>query len=139
MPTFTDAINPGEPEDRRWFSAIFMGVHAMYINPIVTMGIILAFCAQRQKASALSTLGLAIQAVVFSLVALSWTSRVRFIDLDRVTLNVLVTWYQLVGWATMDNAIFAMVQFVLLCLATHHKRGLADSFTRPEHEPLLVR
>jgi hypothetical protein len=139
VPTFIDAINPAEPKDRRWFTAIFIAVHTIYINPIVTMGIVLAFYSQREKASALSTPGLATQAVVFSLVALSWTSRVRFIDLDRVTLHVLIAWYQLVGWATVDNAIFAMIQFVLLCLSTHHKRGIADSFTQPEQEPLLGR
>jgi hypothetical protein len=76
-----------------------MAVHTMYINLIVTMGIIWAFCAQRQKASALSTLGLATQAVVFSLVALSWTSRVRFVDdLHRLPPGVplqqiFIPWY----------------------------------------------
>ncbi|KFZ18427.1 hypothetical protein V502_04103 [Pseudogymnoascus sp. VKM F-4520 (FW-2644)] len=145
VPTFIDAIDPAEPSQRIWISGILISVHTMYINPIVTMGIIWAFCAQRHKASALSTLGLATQAVVFSLVALSWTSRVRFIDdLHGVPPGVplqriFIFWYQVVGWATVDNAIFAMIQFVLFCLATHHKRRIADSFSLPEQEPLLGR
>lgn len=110
------------------------------------MGIFLAFWSQRKKASTMSTLGLATQAVVFSLVALSWTSRVRFIDFDgpdgpdwpdEVTLPMLLTWYQLVGWAAVFNALFAIMQFVLLCIAKRQKRSIADSFSLPEQEPLL--
>lgn len=143
VPIYIDAVDPEEPSQRGWFSGIFISVHTIFVNPIVTAGIILAFCAQWQKASALSTFGLATQAVVFSLVALSWASRVRFIDPlpempPGVPLqNLFIIWYQLVGWATVDNAIFAMIQLVLFCLATHHKRGIADSFSRPEQEPLL--
>jgi hypothetical protein len=111
----------------------------MFINPIVTIGSILALYAQRQKAFALSILGLATQAVVFALVASSWTARVRFPTFEGVSLNLLIAWYQLVGWAAVDNGIFAIIQFVLLCLAKHHQRGLVDSFTRPDEEPLLGR
>lgn len=114
------------------------------------MGIFLAFWSQRKKASAMSTLGLATQAVVFSLVALSWTTRVRFIDFggpdgpdwpDEVTLpmlrSLLITWYKLVGWAAVFNALFAIMQFVLLCIAKRQKRKIADSFSLREQEPLL--
>lgn len=147
VPTYIDAVDPGEPSQRGWFSGIFISVHTIFVNPIVTAGIILAFCAQWQKASALSTFGLATQAVVFSLVALSWASRVRFIDAlpemppgvppQQLFQQLFIFWYQVVGWATVDNAIFAMIQFVLFCLATHYKRGITDSFSRPEQEPLL--
>lgn len=137
VPAFTDALNPGEFEDRRWFGALFFGVHSMFINPIVTIGSILALYAQRQKAFALSISGLASQAVVFALVASSWTARVRFPAIEGVSLSLLVAWYQLVGWAAVDNAIFAIVQFVLLCLAKQHQRGSVDIFTRPDEEPLL--
>lgn len=150
VPTFDDAVNPAVPSQRGWFIDIFSSVHTIYINPIVTMGIVLAFWAQTKKASALSTLGLATQAVVFSLVALSWTLRVRFIDFndlegpdwpDEVTLpmlrSLLIAWYQLVGWAAVDNALFAIMQAVLLCIARRQKRKMADSFSLPEQEPLL--
>lgn len=113
----------------------------MFINPIVTIGIILSLYAQRQKAFAPSISGLATQVSVFSLVALSWTARVifPFSLFEGVSQHLLITWYQLVGWAAVDNAIFAMIQFVLLCLANQHQRGGVDSFTRPEQEPLLGR
>ncbi|KFY31522.1 hypothetical protein V493_01030 [Pseudogymnoascus sp. VKM F-4281 (FW-2241)] len=96
VPTFIDAIDPAEPSQRIWFSGIFMAVHTMYINPIATMGIIWAFCAQRQKASALSTLGLATQAVItawsaaaadiYSLVSARWLGYYgqRYICYDTV-------------------------------------------------------
>ena len=84
-------------------------------------------------------MGLATQAVVFALVALSWTARVRFPAIEGVSLNLLTAWYQLVGWAAVDNAIFAIIQFMLLSLAKHHQRGAVDTFTRPDEEPLLGR
>jgi hypothetical protein len=89
----------------------------------------------------LSIFGLATQAIIFALVALSWISRVNFPF--ELSLNILKAWYEVVGWAAVDNAIFAVAQFVLLCLAKHQRRGRvgsSSSYTRPnEEEPLLIR
>lgn len=139
VPTFIDALNPADPEGRRFLWAIFGYLLTTFINPIVTMGIILAFFTQWKKASCLSNHGLAAQAVVFFLVALSWVPRVSFIhmDLGKIPPQAYVTWYQLVGWAAVDNAVFALVQFVLLCLAEHEKRKSAARFAQPEEAPLI--
>jgi hypothetical protein len=113
-------------------------MHSEVINPIVTVGGILALLFQRQKAYALSFSGLAAQAIVFALVALSWTARVRFYTLEQfpLSLHMLIAWYQMVGWVAVDNCIFAIVQCVLLCLARHQQRRFS-SLTTSDQEPLL--
>lgn len=129
----------------RWFSAIFFGVHMMLICPSTTIGGIFALCWQRQGAKALNISGLTIQVVVFAFVAFSWILRARFsLESGAVPRNLcdawyfFVAWYQLVGWAAVDNAIFAIVQFVLLFLAKYQGGGgAADRLA--EEEPLLAR
>jgi hypothetical protein len=84
--------------------------------------------------------GLAVQAAVFALVAVSWVMRVQFpwelLDGHKITFGVLITWYEIVGWAAVDNAIFALVQIVLLWIVSHRSsqriRAAGD-----ESEPLL--
>lgn len=106
----------------------------MFINPIVTIIAVCSLFIQISNATALSILGLASQAFVFALVALSWTARVRFPTLDRISLSRLITWYQLVGWATVDNAVFSIIQLILFYVARHRQRGSSIS---ADQEPLL--
>ncbi|KAI9733211.1 MAG: hypothetical protein M1818_007329 [Claussenomyces sp. TS43310] len=138
VPVFVDAISPVQGDGRRWLGAVFFYVHSTLINPIATMMGISSLFVQMSRASALSFIGLVSQVVVVALVALSWTARVNFPVLDRLTLNVLITWYTLVGWAAVDNAVFATVQLVLLCMAKHRGRVFGDHSVRPEEEPLLA-
>ncbi|KAL3427580.1 ATP synthase F0 [Phlyctema vagabunda] len=133
VPLFVSALKPGEGEDERWIDAIFYGVHSMLVNPLVTLGAAASLCFQWQEAAALSSTGLAAQAVVFAAVALSWISRVRFLEyVGDEGRFPFVAWYQLVSWAVVDNGIFALVQAVLFCLAKRHPSGLSV-----EDEPLL--
>ncbi|ERF73258.1 hypothetical protein EPUS_03090 [Endocarpon pusillum Z07020] len=79
--SFLPAPGDSSEHDRRWFSATFSGVHTMFINPIVTViGFASLFEQARETRSrpslgALSIMGLAIQAVVFAVVALYWPLR----------------------------------------------------------------
>lgn len=134
LPAFINAINPGDDEWNRWFCALFFAVHSIIINPIVTVIAICSLFIQISNATALSILGLASQAFVFALVALSWTARVRFPTIDRYSLSILITWYQLVGWATVDNAVFSIIQLILFYVARHRQRGSSIS---ADQEPLL--
>ncbi|KAF2268064.1 hypothetical protein CC78DRAFT_530455 [Lojkania enalia] len=142
VPIFTDAVSPGENDARRWNGALFHGVHSLFINPIVTgFGIASLYFQAKETLSrslpqALSIIGLAAQAIVFAVVAVSWIMRVEFPygGLDRVSFGVFSTWYQLVGWAALDSAIFALVQAALLWIASRHLRrtnGTSDSETQP--------
>jgi hypothetical protein len=122
--------------DRRWVSAIWVNTHSILINPIVTALAFAALFPQLRELrsrptdpGALSVEGLAVQAAVFFVVALCWPLRLR------LPWGVgLVTWYQLVGWAAIDNAVFAFVQAVLWTFA--RRRGFAGVDDR-ETTPLI--
>lgn len=118
----------------------------MCLNYIVTLLAIIAVYSQAWKlithsssVQALSTIGLAIQAVVSIIVAVSWVFQVSFsIDkwqLNPWTLHFWNTWYQLVGWAAVDNVIFAIGQAVLLWLGTRHSGW--ETGTYDKTQPLL--
>lgn len=141
IPLFIDILLPTQnAEDERWSTAIFHYIHTTLINPLVTFGGIASLYFQYSKAGAdtLSEVGLASQAVVFAFVAISWIGKVRFWP-DNTGERALrdfpfKTWYELVGWAAVDNAVFAMVQGVLYVLRRGQKGsgGLGG-----EAEPLL--
>jgi hypothetical protein len=132
MPLFIDAIDndffgPRDDRYRKWGEDFFSSWHLLFVNPIVT---ILAFAAYPRQArtirtlpvgnlKSLSLLGLLNQGVVFIVVAVSWTTRVKFLDFsfdDVISRGAFFSWYQMVGWAVVDNAIFAM-QILLFLLA----------------------
>jgi hypothetical protein len=87
----------------------------------------------------LSRTGLLTQAVIFALVAVSWIWRVRFpYDAwEGVFLGLLSIWYeQIVGWAAVDNAIFAIVQALPLWVTSRHVRT-RTAVAEGDAEPLL--
>jgi len=120
-------------------------VHTIFINPIVTFISFASLFAQARETllqpsqGALSIAGLAIQAVVFAVVALYWPLRMtiprEFWDMSPV--RSFITRYQLVGWAAVDNAVFAIVQAVLLWIAMHRRGGVKGMTTNGETAPLL--
>ncbi|KAF2106050.1 hypothetical protein BDV96DRAFT_339262 [Lophiotrema nucula] len=117
---------------RRWFSAFVAVLHVYLLGPVVTLLAFVALFPQireirtRPGPSVLSPLGLAIQALLFAVVALSWLVRMvlpiplESIPWDRL-LHVLVVWYQLVGWAAVDNFAYAFVQTVLWVVEKAHR------------------
>ena len=120
--------------DGRAIRAGFTGIHTMFINPIVTSLIFAAFWAQlaqvRSSDSAISATGLAAQAAVFAMVGLSWAFRLQLPKEYSHSYGEvvpwrtwLVIWYQLVGWATVNNLFFALVQLALLCITLARRPG----------------
>lgn len=150
IPLFIDAIDhdffgPRDSAYRKWAEALFSGWHLLFVNPIVTaLGLVTYFCQARVIRSlpigslkALSLLGLLIQGVVFIVVAISWTMRVKFMEIsfgEVFSHGAFWSWYQMVGWAAVDNAIFALVQISLFLLARNW--GVAKT-AAGESEPLL--
>jgi hypothetical protein len=139
---FTDAIAPEEAEARRWTMALFHGIHTIFLSWIITGLNIAAIYFQvreirsRPRNHAFSHVSLAIQAAVFAFVAISWIGRVKFPyeGFSERTWGFLSTWFELVGWAAVDNGIFAIGQAVLLWGLLHQERSGAY---RAETEPLL--
>ncbi|KAK8026493.1 ATP synthase F0 [Apiospora marii] len=141
---------PADREDRRRLPALFHGLHSLWLSPLVTLlGLAAAFFQLREMRephgsspgrSALSLVGLAAQAVTFAVVAVSWALRVVFpwsdIPADaRLGLGFFGSWYQLVGWAAVDNGVFALVQGVVWCAAMRRIGGVGSG--EGEREPLI--
>jgi hypothetical protein len=85
---------------------------------------------------ALNPKGLTLQAVVFGLPAFLWIGRFRFPYVGGFPWEYMTTWYELVGWATVDTGIFALGQAILLLIISRH-RASDDGATPRETEPLL--
>lgn len=139
-------------EDRRWLPALFHGVHSLWISPLATLlGLAAAFFQIRettradQDQQALSLVGLVVQGAVFACVAASWAVRVVFPwsevpgsdgDARRLGPGFFWSWYQLVGWAAVDNAVFALAQVVVWCVALR-RFGNMGGPKDGESEPLI--
>jgi hypothetical protein len=148
VPLFLDILYgyPSEDLYRLWFGALYHGIHTLLLSWIITgLGVAAVFFQARETVTrspcqALSRVGLAAQAVVFALVAVSWVMRVGFpwelLDGRQVTFGVFTTWYELVGWAAVDNAVFALGQGVLWEVVSRHQvKG--DNVSESETQSLL--
>ncbi|RFU80712.1 hypothetical protein TARUN_1481 [Trichoderma arundinaceum] len=149
IPVVVDAAWPSHDADyHKWGLALFHGAHAFFIYPIIVTLILASFFPQRNQilqhppgtpSSSLSLIGLAVQAVVFALLAMSWIWRLvfpwdEFVDGDPLFYG-LWTWYQTVGFVPVDHAAFALVQAALLAVAILHQRPW---FAGGESESLLA-
>ncbi|KAF2852201.1 hypothetical protein T440DRAFT_497770 [Plenodomus tracheiphilus IPT5] len=145
VPVLIDLVDASDSPYRKWVGAIFSGIHALFLSYIITALEISTLLAQARMMSrqpqehGLSRAGLAVQAVVFALVAVTWITRVAF-PYDEVEgkwgVGMLLMWFEMVGWAAVDNGVFAVVQMVLLGIAMRSLRG-DGGVESGETEPLL--
>lgn len=149
MPVVVEAYLPFKSSspylDRQRLAAYIATLHHSYLTPLITILSFVSLFPQaretlsRSSPGSLSTRGLAIQAAVFALVAVYWPFRIQ------TTRDVwpprswgdLVTWYQLVGWAVVDNCIFAFVQGILFWIAVCRSGGIPEVAKSGEMAPLL--
>lgn len=124
---------------------LFLGGHILYIVPVNTLLTALSFYFESRlvlprppdDAGSLSLIGLLVQALVFGAVAVSWESRVQWPDHPPPLGGALVWWgwYRMIGWAAIDNAVFAAGQGYLWLVI---RRILtANAASSGETEPLL--
>ncbi|KAF6804127.1 hypothetical protein CSOJ01_10391, partial [Colletotrichum sojae] len=133
VPAVIFAIYPGPRRERD----IFLLAHSLILLPTSTLLLIFGAATQtreilrrrRSGPGGLSLPGLAAQAVVFALVAISWVFRVRYPPYAPSWDG----WYRLVGWPVVGNGAFAFVQGVLLWVAIRHE----NEDPGPESQPLL--
>jgi hypothetical protein len=149
IPLISDAISPIDDEARRFWSAVFYALHSMLVYPCLTAIGFWGICHQAREIlavpfpNALSLQGLAMQAIVFTLVSVAWIYSLPFPyekfdgqrDLNWVNLSI---WYGAIGWIIIDSFVFALGQAVLLLLALHRSFS-SKATTQPgsETEPLL--
>ncbi|KAL4863566.1 hypothetical protein BDV12DRAFT_177369 [Aspergillus spectabilis] len=114
---------------------IFMGVHVLFIHPSVLIATIcsLSFALWAIFAGpfpGLSVPGLAAQAVVFALLAVSWGGRIFVPQSGTENLDPNMTffhWYRGVGWFCTDSAVFAGMQGVLFVVEIWKRMGLGNA------------
>lgn len=131
--------------DRNVLSAFFAIVHMIIIYPIVTgLGILAIFCQAREIykvpfPNAISVYSLAMQAVVFMLVAMVWIWSLPF-EYEELrwpwNWTTLYTWYIYIGLIIVNSFIFALGQAALLAMALRHS-PVAHVVQDGETEPLL--
>lgn len=129
-------VESGTSPSNFWYAILFEYPHYLFISPIATvLGIVsVLFQAHtmlsRRSLGALSLYGLGCQSVIFTLVKYAWIWRYEAYHWPFGT----VWWLRWVGWASLDNLIFALVQGVLFCIAWRRRDG--GEVVR-EREPLL--
>ncbi|USW53452.1 hypothetical protein Slin15195_G067710 [Septoria linicola] len=128
-----------------WVRAMFLGMHIMYVNPVVHILAIVAFLFQARAmrsetgTASLSVQGLRVQSAVFFVVGVAWFFRLRiprggfYAEPGQPRYSAwtkLLVWYQMIGWATVANVIFAFVRGGLFLVARRHDevtRGVAEA------------
>ena len=116
----------------------FLGIAALFAQARVLMG-----RTPGSGLGALSLAGLAAQGVTFALLAPSWLWRLSFpwneVNGDWLNWAFLKAWLQVVGFVSVDHAVSAIAQFVLLLMAVQrppHNRD-ASGASAGETQPLL--
>ncbi|KAL2128445.1 hypothetical protein VTI74DRAFT_9183 [Chaetomium olivicolor] len=153
VPIFADALtNHSRDQYHSWGLDLFGGFHILFVTPIVNfLGIAALFAQARilmgrtpgSGLGALSLVGLAAQGVTFALLAPSWIWRLSFpwdeVNGDWLNWAVLKAWFQMVGFVSVDYAVFAITQFVLLLIVVwrHLHNGDISGASAGETEPLL--
>ncbi len=114
---FGSSFYRDELEEPEWPDALWHGGHTIYISPIITFLGVLSLFAQVAEMTfgtsdlALSADGLGYQAVLFGVLGLSWTFRLRVAWLPwENSWKAFGSWYQLVEWAAVDDLVFGAVQ-----------------------------
>ncbi|KAK0660439.1 hypothetical protein QBC41DRAFT_330939 [Cercophora samala] len=137
IPLFTDALFADTTDPyHKWTLGFFSAVHMLFINPGVFLLSFLAIGAQAKEilhrhhnnegVGALSLPGLAVQTLLFALLAVTWSGRLVFhwdnVPVEsRINWSVFVFWFQSVGFVLFDYGVFAIGQGVLLSLALRHQ------------------
>lgn len=139
-PPTDDSCGDWGPEFcRNMIEGMFYYLHLVIINKGIPVLLIVALFLQarqmllRPEARALSRIGLAAQAVVFAIVAVSWTMRVK-VPNDSTGKR---SWYDEIGWVVVDNVIFAVAQGLLLCISWRRTATRISKVEEGEREPLV--
>lgn len=149
VPLIYNAIFPIDDEGWRFWSAMFYAVHSMLIYPILTVLGVWGIYRQACEIfvvpfpNALSLQGLAIQAIIFTLVSVTWIFSLPFPyekigGIRGLRWANFSAWYGDIGWIIINSFVFALGQAVLFLLAWHHSSSRQATTQRgSETEPLL--
>jgi uncharacterized protein with PQ loop repeat len=122
-------------EDNGWTSMVFglvLGFLTDLVAPFVQLAGLLAFLPQARSiykhhgTGSISVRGLFVQAVVFLLVGISFIFRLKLPAKSWRNDHPVSQWYEVVGWATINNLIFALAQGLLGWIAVVQKRKVTE-------------
>lgn len=147
-PVIADAVSdifcpphhPNCPQIERDPIALFHGLHFFILLPFLTT-IPLVIGIVKQARIPLQThniTGLKFQAVAFTLSAVAWVPRVSvpwdlYLDGTHPIILVINAWYHMVGFVTVDDAVFALGQGIFLWLSLRQIKRAEER----ERQPLL--
>ncbi|KAJ0422348.1 hypothetical protein BJY00DRAFT_311069 [Aspergillus carlsbadensis] len=155
---------------REWPALLVITPHMLWLTYVGTILAAVAIYSQARailrpdpleslttQRTSLSVLGLAIQSVLFILLAVSWIFRLSFPPLPEGATwwdyRVTKVWFELVGSIAVDNAVFGVGQGILLLIVLRNRKGGGgagdaggdgdmlgtDEEREREREPLLAR
>ena len=121
---------------------IIRNLNAGIANPILTLLGVVAFIIQArvtwrtQELDALSELTLALQVIIFLLLAVSWPFRL-ILPPNMWSLGhqpaILLEWYPWVGWACVNSAVVAIGQATVLYVACQSRHSASSSVSERQH------
>lgn len=146
IPEFIDIIAGNHHDtgsDRELLLAWFIIPHITFVNPVVTVAILISFIIQicrrlQEESPCLNFRTLATQAIVFALLAISWLLRASWPS-NRIPAffdSPLIEWYRQIGWPAVDHFVFAIGQ-AILCYVTWRRSIDREESLSGEREPLL--
>ncbi|VUC26993.1 unnamed protein product [Clonostachys rosea] len=137
---------PGDAPYEGWIVSWAVIIHQSYLFPLTSVLCLASLIPQmhlihsRRRRGSLSFKGLGIQGTIFVIEAVGWAKRLAFPWDDfkgQPRLNVLILWYQRVGWIPFNYLFLALVQKALFwMLIMHRLHGSGRSQAR-ERRPLL--
>ncbi|KAH8743749.1 hypothetical protein F5883DRAFT_592078 [Diaporthe sp. PMI_573] len=146
VPIIVVTASGGSDNDRKWFDALFVGFHIIFVNPFITILRVISIYPQARailgrprEECALSLVGLAAQAVVFLLLGLTWSARFEGWHYP-IFGRGFYSWFQMVGYVPFDHIVFAVVQAILLYIALRHNGWpvrVDEAHPPSETDPLL--
>ncbi|KAI1367917.1 hypothetical protein F5Y08DRAFT_32118 [Xylaria arbuscula] len=128
IPVLLNAVSPIDPPgELPWFRALWLGVHALFLAPLITLLAVSTLPLQVRAilalprglgTGALSLSFLAAQAVIFLVLAVTWwPGRLVFPEGFGAPFRYFDVWYTSIGFVPIDYAIHALVQVILFFAA----------------------
>lgn len=151
-PVITDAVSetfcpvhrPNCPWHERDAIALFHGLHSFILLPFfTTVPLVIGIYKQvRSPLQTQSLTGLKLQTAAFMLSGVFWVPRLsapwdlwlNYLNEGHSIVIFLMGWYQVVGFETVNDAVFALGQGMLLWLTLRQNRRAEEG----ERQPLLV-
>lgn len=134
--------------DEMWVSGVYRSIHLYGFNHIFTLlGVVAVFPQIRVmerigSPKALSPLGLLLQAVLYTVLAVSWAFRIprpTSSEQPDSRLDLFAIWWVEIGWAAIDHAVYAVISAILYFKCVQLGEGAFGILHTPEERMALLK